>query len=60
MKKQRKSLLRNDGFQALLASLACIVGGLLVGYLVLLMIEPSGASKAILAVMKSFSTIRES
>ena len=54
MKKQRKSLLRNDGFQALLASLACIVGGLLVGYLVLLIIEPSGASKAILAVMKSF------
>lgn len=54
MKKQRKSLLRNDGVQALLSSLACIVGGLLVGYLVLLMIEPSGASKAILAVMKSF------
>ncbi len=54
MKKQRRSLLRNDGVQALLSSLACIVGGLLVGYLVLLMIEPSGASKAILAVMKSF------
>ena len=54
MKQQKKSLLRNDGFQALLASLACVVGGLLVGYLVLLLIEPSGASKAILAVMKSF------
>ena len=54
MKKQKNSLLRNDGFQSLLASLACVVGGLLVGYLVLLFIEPSGASKAILAVMKSF------
>ena len=54
MKKKRNSLLRNDGFQSLLASLVCIVGGLLVGYLVLLLIEPSGASKAILAVMKSF------
>ena len=54
MKKQKKSLLRNDGFQSLLSSLACVVGGLLVGYIVLLIIEPSGASEAILAVMKSF------
>ena len=38
----------------LLASLACILGGLLAGYLALLIIEPSGAWKAITAVMKSF------
>ena len=54
MKKNKGSLLRNDGFQSLLSSLLCIVGGLLVGYVVLLIIEPSGASTAILAVMKSF------
>ena len=54
MKKQKKSLLRNDGFQSLLSSLVCVAGGLLVGYIVLLIIEPSGASEAILAVMKSF------
>ena len=54
MKKEKISLLRQDGFQTLLASLVCILGGLLVGYIVLLLIEPSGAFEAILAVMKSF------
>ena len=54
MKNNKTSLLRKDGVQTLLASLMCILGGLIVGYLVLLMIEPSGAFNAILAVMKSF------
>ena len=54
MKNQKTSLLRQDGFQTLLASLVCILGGLMVGYLVLLVIEPSGALNAIFAVMKSF------
>ena len=52
--KKKSSLIRNDGFQTLLASLACILGGLIIGYLVLLVIEPSGAFDAIIAVMKSF------
>lgn len=54
MKKERTSLIRKDGFQTLLASLICVIGGLLVGYIVLLLIEPSGAFEAILAIMKSF------
>lgn len=54
MKNQKTSLLRRDSFQTLLASLLCILGGLLVGYLVLLLIEPSGAWEAIVAVMKNF------
>ena len=54
MKNQKTSLLRQDGFQTLLASLICILGGLVVGWLVLLVIEPSGALNAIFAVMKSF------
>ncbi len=54
MKKEKTSLIRSDGFQTLLASLVCILGGLIVGYIVLLLIEPSGALEAILAVMKSF------
>ena len=54
MNKERTSLIRKDGFQTLLASLVCILGGLLVGYIVLLLIEPSGAFEAITAVMKSF------
>ena len=52
--KQKSSLLRSDGFQTLLASLLCILGGLLIGYIVLLIIEPSGAWEAITAVMKNF------
>lgn len=54
MKKDKMSLIRSDGFQTLLSSLICILGGLVVGYIVLLLIEPSGAFGAILAVMKSF------
>lgn len=54
MKNEKKSLIRSDGFQTLLASLACILGGLLVGYIALLIIEPSGASKAIVDIMRSF------
>ena len=54
MKKEKTSLIRQDGFQTLLASLVCILGGLVVGYIVLLLIEPSGALEAIVAVMKSF------
>ena len=54
MKNEKTSLLRKDGFQTLLASLVCILGGLAVGWLVLLVIEPSGAFGAITAVMKSF------
>ena len=54
MKKQFDTLIRKDSFQTLLASLICILGGLIVGYFVLLIIEPSGAFEAILAVMKSF------
>ena len=54
MKKEKNSLIRKDGFQTLLASLACILGGILVGYVALLIIEPSGAFGAITAVLKSF------
>ncbi len=54
MKKEKNSLIRKDSFQTLLASLACILGGILVGYIALLIIEPSGALGAITAVLKSF------
>ena len=54
MKNQKNSLIRSDGFQTLLSSLVCILGGILVGYIALLIIEPSGASQAIAAVLKSF------
>ena len=50
----KKSLLKNNGVQSLLASLACVVLGLLIGYIVLLFINPHGAGEAIAAVMKNF------
>ena len=47
-------VIRKDWFQTLISSLICILGGLIVGYIVLLLIEPKGAFEAIVAVMKSF------
>ena len=50
----KKNHLKNNGVQSLLASLACVVLGLLIGYIVLLFINPNGAGEAIAAVMKNF------
>ena len=50
----KKNLLKNNGVQSMLASLACVVLGLLIGYIVLLFINPNGAGEAIAAVMKNF------
>ena len=50
----KKSLLKNNGVQSLIASLLCIVLGMLIGYIVLLFINPTGAGEAIITVMKNF------
>ena len=49
-----KKFLKNNAVQSLISSLICIVLGLLIGYIVLLFINPAGASEAILAVIKNF------
>lgn len=49
-----KKILKNDAVQSLLTSLICIMIGMLVGYLVLLVIEPSGAAESIAAIAKNF------
>lgn len=51
---KKGSFLRNDGFQTIAGSLLCIIIGLLAGYIVLLIINPGGAGKAILAILKNF------
>ena len=51
---KKQKLLRNNAFQTVLASLICIVIGLIVGFVVFLIISPSGAGKAIIAIMKNF------
>ena len=50
----KKNILKNDGVQSLLASLICVLLGLLIGFIVLLFINPSGAGEAITAVIKNF------
>lgn len=52
----KKNLLKNSGVQSLLASLVCVVLGMLIGYIVLLFINPNGAGEAITDVMKNFLT----
>ena len=49
-----RKLLKSEGARTFLASLICIIIGLLVGYIVLLFINPSGAGKAISVVIKNF------
>ena len=52
--KNKTPLLKRDGVQSLIASLICVILGVFIGYIVLLIINPAGAGKAILAVLKNF------
>ena len=52
----KKNILKNSGVQSLLASLVCVILGLLIGCIVLLFINPDGAGEAITDVMKNFLT----
>ncbi len=54
MKGEKKNIMRTNGMQSLIASLICIILGLLLGYVVLLFINPVGAGKAIITVVKNF------
>ena len=51
-----KNFLKNSAVQSLIASLLCIVLGLLIGYVVLLFINPAGAGESIVNVIKNFFT----
>jgi len=53
-KNAKRSLLTNNGFQSLIASLLCILIGLAVGFVVLLIINPAGAWNGIVTVVKNF------
>ena len=54
--KKRTPFLRIPAVQTLIASLLCILLGLIVGYIVLLIINPAGAWGAIMAIVKNFWT----
>lgn len=51
---KKHSLLRNSAVQTILGSMLCILIGLLIGYVVLLIINPGGAGKAIMAILKNY------
>ena len=54
MKSKKISLAERDGLQTMLASLLCVLGGLIIGYIILLIIEPNGAWEAITAILSNF------
>ena len=49
-------LLSKPAVQSILAALICIVVGLLVGYIALLIINPAGATQAIITILKNYFT----
>ena len=51
---KKNNLLKNSGVQSLIASVLCILVGLLVGYIALLIINAEGAWKAITTICKNF------
>jgi len=51
-----KKLMKKPGMQSFVASVICILLGLLVGYIVLLFINPQGAGESMLNVIKNFMT----
>ena len=52
----KKNIWKNNGIQSLLSSLACVVLGMLLGYIVLLFINPDGAGEAVATIIKNFLT----
>lgn len=54
--KTARSFWKNKGVQSLVASLLCILLGLLIGFVVLLVINPAGAWEAITTIVKNFWT----
>ena len=49
-----KKMIKNDGVQSLICSVLCIVVGLLIGFIVLLCINPAGAGEGISTLIKNF------
>lgn len=56
MKEKKGSILENGAVQSIITSLLCIAVGLLIGYIVLLIINPAGANEAIVTILKNYFT----
>ena len=53
---KKTTLWQSEGFQSFASSLICVLLGLLIGYIVLLIINPKGAWGSIVAILKNFMT----
>ena len=54
MKKKQLGILAVPEVQTIVSSLLCILVGLVIGYIVLLIINPAGATEAIITVLKNY------
>lgn len=54
MNKDKRNILQRPGAQVFLSSIICILVGLLIGFIVLLIIQPSGAFEAISKIIMNF------
>ena len=54
MKNKLRSIAKSNAFQSIIASLLCIIVGLIIGFIVLLIIKPDGAWKGITDLLKNF------
>jgi simple sugar transport system permease protein len=54
--KSSDSFLAKPAVQSILAAILCIIIGLLVGYIALLIINPKGATEAIITILKNYFT----
>ena len=52
--EEKKSLLQKPGFQTLLASVLCAILGIILGYIILLLMNPEHAAEGMLAILKNF------
>ena len=55
-KNSMRTFLTKPAVQSILAALLCILIGLLIGYIALLLINPSGAGEAIITILKNYFT----
>ena len=53
-KEEKRNFWSIPAVQSIVASILCIIVGLLIGYIVLLMINPAGASHAIISLLKNY------
>ena len=56
IKTEKASFFSKPAVQSIVASLLCIVIGLVIGYIALLIINPAGATEAIITILKNYFT----